>query len=135
MLPLRGRHAVMHPLWRTKQLTAAYDMCREALHGEGAPLQQLVDQLLGAARHSPRLLALTALHLGPHLLACPPVALLHQSHIRQLLLCDVKSGSPQVFCALQLKQQCCQCLASQQEQLFCLLVVVKHQTISFLLLY
>ena len=79
-----------------RMLIARLLTCRDALHGSEGPLCWLTQQLLGPGRRSPRILALTALHLSGLFLACPPVALLYQTEIQQLLLCDLKDSPSEV---------------------------------------
>lgn len=69
---------------------------RAALHGPQGPLRHLVHEVLAVGQGSPRLLALTALHLAALFAACPPVALLYLPQVQQLLVCDVRDMSPQV---------------------------------------
>lgn len=71
-------------------------------------MRWLMNEMLGAGQRSPRLLALTALHLAPLFLACPPVALLYQAQIKDLLLTDVKDTSLVYHAQLSItKKACC----------------------------
>ena len=75
------------------------EMCaRAALHGPQGPLRHLMREVLAVGQGSPRLLALTALHLAALFAACPPVALLYLQEIQQLLVCEVRDTSSEVQC-------------------------------------
>ena len=53
-------------------------------------------QLLTIGRGSVRLMASTTLHLTGLLVASPPLALMYQDEIQDLLLCDLKESPVEV---------------------------------------